>query len=34
MKAVEEYDDYFMQKRNAAETLGLSCLPFIYIEEN
>jgi hypothetical protein len=26
MKAVEEYDDYFVQKRNAAGTLGLSCL--------
>lgn len=26
MNAVEEYDDYFVQKRNAAGTLGLSCL--------
>ena len=26
MNAVEEHDDYFMQKRNAAGTLGLSCL--------
>ena len=26
MNAVEEHDDYFMQKRNAASTLGLSCL--------
>jgi len=26
MNAVEEYVDYFMQKRNAARTLGLSCL--------
>jgi hypothetical protein len=26
MKVVEEYDDYFVQKRNTAETLGLSCL--------
>ena len=26
MKAVEEHDDYFVQKRNAAGVLGLSCL--------
>jgi hypothetical protein len=26
MNAVEEHDDYFVQKRNAAGTLGLSCL--------
>jgi len=26
MNAVEEHDDYFVQKRNAASTLGLSCL--------
>jgi hypothetical protein len=26
MKAVEEHDDYFKQKRNAAGVLGLSCL--------
>ena len=26
MNAVEEYDDYFVQKRNAAGPLGLSCL--------
>jgi hypothetical protein len=27
MNAVEEYDDYFMQKRNASRNpLGLSCL--------
>ena len=26
MNAVEEHDEYFMQKRNAAGTLGLSCL--------
>jgi hypothetical protein len=26
MNAVEEHDDYFMQKRNAAGILGLSCL--------
>ncbi|XP_021304964.1 uncharacterized protein LOC110430969 [Sorghum bicolor] len=26
MNAVEMYDDYFVQKRNAAGTLGLSCL--------
>lgn len=26
MNAVEKYDDYFVQKRNAAGTLGLSCL--------
>ena len=26
MNAVEKYDDYFMQKRNATGTLGLSCL--------
>src|SRR6266542_5734317 len=25
MHAVEDHDDYFMQKRNAANTLGLSC---------
>ena len=25
MNAVDEHDDYFMQKRNAAGTLGLSC---------
>ena len=25
MNAVEEYDEYFVQKRNAAGTLGLSC---------
>jgi hypothetical protein len=26
MHAVENHDDYFMQKRNAAHKLGLSCL--------
>ena len=26
MKAVEEHDDYFVQKKNAAGVLGLSCL--------
>ena len=26
MNAVEEHDDYFVQKRNAAGQLGLSCL--------
>jgi len=26
MNAVEEHDDYFVQKRNAADVLGLSCL--------
>jgi hypothetical protein len=26
MRAVEDHDDYFMQKRNAANKLGLSCL--------
>ena len=26
INAVEEHDDYFVQKRNAAGTLGLSCL--------
>ena len=26
MNVVEEYDDYFVQKRNATGTLGLSCL--------
>ena len=26
MNAVEAYDDYFVQKRNAANVLGLSCL--------
>jgi len=26
MNVVEEYDDYFVQKRNVAATLGLSCL--------
>ena len=26
MNAVEEHDEYFVQKRNAAGTLGLSCL--------
>ena len=26
MNAVEEHDDYFVQKRNAASQLGLSCL--------
>jgi hypothetical protein len=26
MNMVEEHDDYFIQKRNAAGTLGLSCL--------
>ncbi|XP_021314674.1 uncharacterized protein LOC110434616 [Sorghum bicolor] len=26
MNAIEMYDDYFVQKRNAAGTLGLSCL--------
>jgi hypothetical protein len=26
MNVVEEHDDYFIQKRNAASTLGLSCL--------
>ena len=26
MKAVEEHDDYFVQKKNAASVLGLSCL--------
>ena len=26
MNAVEDHDDYFVQKRNAAGTLGLSCL--------
>jgi hypothetical protein len=26
MNVVEEHDDYFIQKRNAAGTLGLSCL--------
>jgi hypothetical protein len=26
MNVVEEHDDYFVQKRNAASTLGLSCL--------
>jgi hypothetical protein len=26
MNAVEEHDDYFIQKRNAASMLGLSCL--------
>jgi hypothetical protein len=26
MNPVEEHDDYFVQKRNAAGTLGLSCL--------
>jgi hypothetical protein len=26
MNAVEEHDDYFVQKRNATSTLGLSCL--------
>jgi hypothetical protein len=26
MNAVDEYDDYFVQKRNAAGVLGLSCL--------
>ena len=26
MKAVEEHDDYFVQKRNAAGVLELSCL--------
>ena len=25
MNAVEEHDDYFVQKRNAANVLGLSC---------
>ena len=26
MNAIEEHDEYFVQKRNAAGTLGLSCL--------
>jgi hypothetical protein len=26
MNAVEEHDDYFIQKKNAAGELGLSCL--------
>ena len=26
MHAVEDHDDYFVQKRNAAGKLGLSCL--------
>jgi hypothetical protein len=26
IKIVEEHDDYFVQKRNAVSTLGLSCL--------
>lgn len=26
MNAIEKYDDYFVQKRNGAGTLGLSCL--------
>jgi hypothetical protein len=26
MNVVEEHDDYFIQKRNATGTLGLSCL--------
>jgi hypothetical protein len=26
MNAIEEHDDYFVQKRNAAGILGLSCL--------
>jgi hypothetical protein len=26
MNAVEEHDDYFVQKKNASDTLGLSCL--------
>jgi hypothetical protein len=26
MNEVDEHDDYFVQKRNAASTLGLSCL--------
>jgi hypothetical protein len=26
MHAVENHDDYFMQKRNTAHKLGLSCL--------
>jgi hypothetical protein len=26
MNDVEEHDDYFVQKRNAASTLGLCCL--------
>ena len=26
MNAVEAHDDYFVQKRNAANVLGLSCL--------
>ena len=26
MNTVEEHDDYFVQKRNAASQLGLSCL--------
>ena len=31
MNAVEEPDDYFVQKRNAAGTLGLSCLQKVVV---
>ena len=31
MNAIEEHDDYFMQKRNAAGTLGLSCLQKVVV---
>jgi hypothetical protein len=26
MNVVEQHGDYFIQKRNAADTLGLSCM--------
>ena len=31
MNAVEEHNDYFVQKRNAAGVLGLSCLQKVVV---